>query len=333
MIHTDLCDLLGIESPIIQAAIAPYTSAELVAAVSNAGGLGSVGTALRSNDNIVDEVQKVKELTGMRYPFAINFTINTFNEDVFRFAVEEAKPRVISCALGNPKDLVKKVHNAGLLFMQQVHTVKQALEAADLGVDIIIAQGSEAGGFCSEVSSLSLIPGVVDAVKDRKIPVVAAGGIANGRGLAAALMLGAQGVNIGTRFLASVEAALVDPQWKKRIITAESEDTTRVHFINQIFPILNPNSYRGTAPRALRTSFIEEWSQKPNDEVQNHAEQLRKTIIGGIKEGRNHELIPFTGQSTGLIHEILPAGEIVGNIVKEAEETIASTSSKFGHRQ
>jgi len=326
MINTDLCNLLGIDSPIIQAAIAPYTSAELVAAVSNAGGLGSVGSALRSTDNLKYEIEKVKELT--KNPFAINFTINTFSEDSFRLAIEEAKPKVISCALGNPKDLVKKVHDAGLLFMHQVHTAKQAREAADLGVDILIAQGSEAGGFCSDVSSLALIPQVVDAVGDRKIPVVAAGGIADGRGLAAALMLGAQGINIGTRFLASVEVALVNQQWKQKIITAQSEDAIRVNFINDIFPVSNPNSYKGTAPRALRTSFIEEWNQKSPDEVKGQAEQLRNTIITGIKEGKSHELVPFTGQSAGLIHAILPAAEIIRNIVKEAEETIRSALSK-----
>jgi enoyl-[acyl-carrier protein] reductase II len=327
MIHTDLCNLLGIESPIIQAAVAPYTSAELVAAVSNAGGLGSVGSALRSTDDLKHEIDKIKELT--KNPFAINFTINTFSEDAFRFATKEAKPKVISCALGNPIDLVKKVHDAGLLFMHQVHSAKQAREAAELGVDILIAQGSESGGFCSEVSSLALIPQVVDAVNDRQIPVVAAGGIADGRGLAAALMLGAQGINIGTRFLASVEAALAEQQWKQRIITAESEDTIRVNFINDIFPVSNPNSYKGTAPRALRTSFIEEWNQKSSDEVKSQAEQLRNTIITGIKEGKNHELVPFTGQSAGLIHEILPVAEIIRNIVKEAEETIRSASSKL----
>jgi nitronate monooxygenase/enoyl-[acyl-carrier protein] reductase II len=151
--------------------------------------------------------------------------------------MEEAKPKVIYCALSNPKDLVDKVHDAGLLFMHQVHTAKQAREAADLGVDIIIAQGSEAGGFCSDVSSLALIAQVVDAVKDRQIPVVAADGIADGRGLAAGLILGAQGINIGTRFLDSVEATLVDLQWKQRIITAESEDAIRANFVNDIFTV------------------------------------------------------------------------------------------------
>lgn len=122
---------------------------------------------------------------------------------------------------------------------------------------------------------------------------------------------------------------MVNQQWKQRIISAESEDTVRVNFINDVFPVSNPASYKGTAPRALRTSFIEEWSQKSADEVKKQAEQLRNTMMTGIKEGKNHELVPFTGQSTGLIHEILPAAKIIRNIVKEAEETIMSTSSKL----
>ena len=122
--RTDLCTILGIESPIIQAPIAPYTTPELVAAVSNAGALGSIGSALRSIDNLKREVEKVRELT--KHPFAINFTINSFSEDAFRFAIEEAEPKVSSCALGNAKDLVKKVHDAGLLFREQVHAAKQA---------------------------------------------------------------------------------------------------------------------------------------------------------------------------------------------------------------
>jgi nitronate monooxygenase/enoyl-[acyl-carrier protein] reductase II len=127
----------------------------------------------------------------------------------------------------------------------------------------------------------------------------------------------------------TAEAVLVEQQWKQRIIAAESEDAVRANFVNNIFPVSNPNSYKGTAPRALHTSFIEEWSQKSSDEVKGQVKRLRNMIITGIKEGRNHELVPFTGQSVGLIHEILPAAEIIRNIVKEAEETIRSTSSKL----
>lgn len=326
MIRTSLCEILGIEFPIIQAAIAPYTSAELVAAVSNAGALGSIGSALRSKDDLKNQVVKMKELT--KRPFAINFTINTFSEEIFEYVINEAKPRVISCALGNPKELIKKVHDAGLLFMHQVHTVNQARQAADLEADIIIAQGSEAGGFCGSVSTLSLVPQVVDAIDDRRIPVVAAGGIADGRGLAAALMLGAQGVNIGTRFLASAEAELVGPEWKQKIVSAESEDAIKAEFINSVFPISNPDAYKEIAPRALRTPFIEEWNQKPAD-AKTQAQELRNTIIAGIREGRTHQLVPFTGQSAGLVHEVLPAKEIISTIVKEAEERMKSLTSSL----
>ena len=184
--------------------------------------------------------------------------------------------------------------------MQSRTFCKASTRGAELGVDIIIAQGSEAGGFCSDVSSLALIPQVVDVVNDWQIPVVGRRDCRwTGVGMEA-LMLGAQGINIGTRFLASVEASMVNEQWKQRIISAESEDTVRVNFINDVFPVSNPASYKGTAPRALRTSFIEEWSQKSADEVKKQAEQLRNTMMTGIKEGKNHELVPFTGQSTGL---------------------------------
>lgn len=327
MLHTELCDLIAIESPIIQAAIAPYTSADLVAAVSNAGGLGSLGSTLRPVDDLKREVAKINGLT--KRPFAINFTINTFDEECFRFAIEDAKPKVISCALGTPKGIIKKVHDAGILFMHQVHTAKQAQEAAELGVDVIIAQGSEAGGFCASVGTMSLVPQVVDIAKAKKIPVVAAGGIADGRGLAAAMMLGAQGANIGTRFLVSTEATLVSQEWKQKIVSAQSEDAVRVDFINNVFPVTNPDSYKGGAPRALRTSFVDEWSQKPPDEIKKSAEQLRTTIINGIKKGKSHEYVPFTGQSAGMISNILPAAEIIRDIVREAEETIRSSSSKL----
>ncbi|AIF82615.1 2-nitropropane dioxygenase-like enzyme [Candidatus Nitrososphaera evergladensis SR1] len=321
MIRTPLCDVLNIQYPIIQAAIAPYTTAELVSAVSNAGGMGSIGSALRSMDDLRMQVARTKELTSR--PFAINFTITTFNEDIFNYVVSEAKPRIVSSALGNPKELVKRVHDAGLLFMHQVHTVKQARQAAELGVDVIIAQGSEAGGFTGNVSSLSLVPQVVDAVADKKIPVIAAGGIADGRGLAAALMLGAQGVNMGTRFLASSEASLVGPEWQKQIISAESEDAIKVNFLDSVFPVANPDAYGEIAPRALRTRFIEEWNIK-SGEAKSQAPQLRSTILTGIKEGRSHELVPFSGQSAGLIRNVLPAKEIITNIMNEAEERIRS---------
>jgi enoyl-[acyl-carrier protein] reductase II len=131
MLHTPLCDLLGIEVPIIQAPIAPYTSAQLVAAVSNAGGLGSIGTALQSIDDVKKQVDQTRKLT--KRPFAIIYASKTFNEESFTFTLEEEKPKIISYALGNPGELVRRAHDADILFLQQVHTVRQAREALDLG--------------------------------------------------------------------------------------------------------------------------------------------------------------------------------------------------------
>jgi enoyl-[acyl-carrier protein] reductase II len=315
MLCTRLCELLGIEHPVIQASIGPWSSAELVAAVSSAGGLGSVGTALQTAEDLRKQLTRVRELTDK--PFAVNHTARPFNEEAFALTLE-ARPKVVSFALGDPGDLVGRAHDAGVLFMHQVHTVQQAHRAAEKGVDVIVAQGSEAGGFGGTVSTMSLLPQVVDTVGP--IPVVAAGGIADGRGLAAALVLGAQGVNIGTRFLASAEAT-VDDEWKRRITAAESEDAVKVEFANHVFPAPSREGGYGALPRVLRTPFVEEWNQR-RDEVEHEAERLSNDLITAIQQGRAHELVPFTGQTAGMIHEIMPAGEIVRRMVAEAEKTL-----------
>jgi enoyl-[acyl-carrier protein] reductase II len=320
MLRTRLCELLGIDHPVIQASIGPWSSAELVAAVSNAGGLGSVGTSLWSPEDVREQILRVRELTDR--PFAVNHVVRPFNEEIFALTLE-AEPKVISLALGDPGDLVERAHDAGILFMQQVHTVEQSRRAAEKGVDMIIAQGSEAGGFGSTVSTMSLLPQVVDAVSP--IPVVAAGGIADGRGLAATLVLGAQGVNIGTRFLASEEAA-IDDEWKQRIVAAESEDAVKVEFADHVFPAPNREGGYGTLPRVLRTAFVEEWNRR-QDEAEREAERLSDELLTAVRQGQAHELVPFTGQTTGMIRDTLPAGEIVHELVREAEETLRIAAS------
>jgi enoyl-[acyl-carrier protein] reductase II len=313
-LRSRLCDLLSIEHPIVQASLGPWTSAELSAAVSNAGGLGSLGTSLRSAEQVERQLDRMRELTDR--PFAVNHTMRPLNEEVFALTLE-ARPSVVSLALGDPGDLIGRAHDAGILFMQQIHTVRQAYGAAERGADVIIAQGGEAGGFGGTVGTMSLVPQVVDAVSP--IPVVAAGGIADGRGLAAAMLLGAQGVNAGTRFVASAEAAVGD-EWKRRVLTADSEDAVKVEFADEVFPAEGPGGY-GTLPRVLHTPFVTEWNQRL-DEVGREAGRLRDELMTSIEEGRAHELVPFTGQTAGMIHEILPAGEIVRRMVAEAEETL-----------
>jgi enoyl-[acyl-carrier protein] reductase II len=315
MLHTPVCDLLGIQYPIIQAGMGTFTSPELVAAVSNAGGLGSLGAGGLSADSLREELTKICEFTNR--PFAVNFTFSPVlpRPEAFAHALA-AKPKLISFALGDPGDYVKQAHDAGSLVMHQVTTVQQAYQAAEREVDIILAQGGEAGGFGGMIAGLVLIPQVVDAV--RPIPVMAAGGIADGRGLAAALVLGAQGVNLGTRFLASAEAPIRE-EWKQAILSAESQDAFKAPVWNDIFP-LRETAYP-TVPRVLSSPFIELWQDRP-EAARQAADRLRAEIISYVAERRFGDLFPFTGQSAGLIHAILPAGEIVHRLVAEAEEAL-----------
>ena len=241
------------------------------------------------------------------------------NEESFTLTLA-AKPALVSFSLSDPGDLVKRVHDAGILVMHQVTTVRQARQAAERGVDVIIAQGSEAGAFVGTVAGLALIPQVVDAVSP--IPVIAAGGIADGRGLAAALVLGAQGINIGTRFLASTEAP-ISAEWKQAILAAESEEAIRVEVWSDFLGALSGDY--GTVPRALSSPFIEQWRHR-RDDAKREAERLRGEVMAAIRQGRLGELLPAAGQSVGLIRDIVPAAEIVRRIVAEAEEALKGTA-------
>ena len=174
--------------------------------------------------------------------------------------------------------------------MLQVTTVGQAIEAAKRGVDVIIAQGSEAGGYCGNVSTMALISQVVDAVSP--IPVVAAGAIFDGRGIAAALVLGAAGVNLGTRFLASEEAPIPE-EWKKAIIAAESEDAMKADVLNDISPLPGTAGYH-TVLRSLHTPFLDEWSAK-REEARRERDRLRNHIVSTHQSGRQHETLLTAG--------------------------------------
>src|ERR1700704_4799846 len=207
------------------------SSAKFAAAASNEGALGSIGSLFRTNAAIKRDIDVVQQLTNRN--FAVNHIPPTLDADAFRYTLA-ARPAVISFALGDPGDLVQQAHDVGSKVMVQITTVAQAIEAAERGVDVIIAQGGEAGGYGGNISTMAIVPQVVDAVSP--IPVVAAGGIFDGRGIAAALILGAVGVNIGTRFLASTEAP-IDDAWKQAIAAAKSEDAVKVDVLNDIRPL------------------------------------------------------------------------------------------------
>jgi nitronate monooxygenase/enoyl-[acyl-carrier protein] reductase II len=209
------------------------------------------------------------------------------------------------------------VHDAGSLAMQQITTVRQAEEAAAHGVDILVAQGGEAGGYGGVVATLALVPQVVDAV--HPLPVVAAGGIADGRGFAAALVLGAAGVNIGSRFLACEETP-ISAAWKQALVDGSSEEWVQVEFLNVLSPNPGVTGY-GTRVRARRNEFTEKWEQRRSELPEVGGELVGELTQAG-KEGV--DLMMVGGQSAGMITEVLPAAEVVRRLVAEAEDALAA---------
>ncbi len=321
MLTTTLCDLLRIEYPIILAPMGSATSAEFAAAASNAGGLGSIGTLNRPTAAVLRDIKVVADLTSR--PYAVNHIPPTLDETAFR-ATLEARPAAISFALGDPGGLVRRAHDAGALVIVQVTTVAQAVEAAERGADLIIAQGGEAGGYGGNVSTLALLPQVVDAVAP--VPVVAAGGIFDGRGLAAALVLGAVGVNLGTRFLASPEAPIAD-EWRRAILAAASEDTMKVDALNDIRPLPGTAGY-GTVLRSIRTPFMEEWQGK-REEARANRERLNQQMLAATKAGRRHEMLLTAGQTAGGIKDVLPVAQIMRRMMAEAEVALSRAPESY----
>jgi nitronate monooxygenase/enoyl-[acyl-carrier protein] reductase II len=316
MLRTSLCDLFRIDYPIILAPMGSATSAEFAAAASNAGGLGSIGTLNRSTEAILRDIEVVAGLTDR--PYAINHIPPVLDERAFR-ATLEAQPAAISFALGDPGDLVRRAHDAGSLVIVQVTTVAQAVEAAGRGADVIIAQGGEAGGYVGAVSTFPLLPQVVDAVAP--IPVVAAGGIFEGRGLAAALVLGAVGVNLGTRFLASTESPISD-KWRQAIVQAASEDTMKLEVLNDINPLPGTVGYR-TVLRSIRTPFMDEWQGK-RETARAERKRLSNEMHAAMSAGRRHEVILTAGQSAGGIKDVLPVAQIIQRMMAEAEAALSA---------
>src|SRR5690349_10483169 len=247
--RTALCERLQIDVPIIQAAMGGAVGPRLAAAVSNAGGLGMLVLTGADSDTIRSEVRATKALT--RRPFGVNLNLNRQQHERLAVLLEEGVP-VISLFWGDPAPLIEQAHMGGAVVLHTSASADEARRVVDAGVDIVVAQGWEAGGHVrGTVSTMALIPAVVDAV--HPTPVVAAGAIADGRGLAAALALGAAGAWIGTRFLASTEAD-VHPHYRDRLLSSSENDT--VH-LESLFDIGWPNAPH----RVLRNSTVTEWEE------------------------------------------------------------------------
>jgi enoyl-[acyl-carrier protein] reductase II len=319
MLRTPVCDVLGIDVPVVLAPFGPWEQVSLAAAVSNAGGLGSLGTAVRSADELRAQWARIRELTDQ--PFAINHTGRPFNEDTFA-ATLAFGPRVISFHMGVPAELIARAHDCGILWVQTVGNTAAAEAALAAEADVLIAQGGEAGGNCGSIATLVLVPAVVDLAGD--VPVLAAGGIADGRGIAAALALGAQGVSLGTRFLATPEMA-VDRSWKDRIVSADAGDAVKVAHAERVMPPFTiPQIGPPFAPRCLRTPLTDRLETDP-DSVD--PAQAGPHLVQAIREGRGHEFLPFTGQSAALVHDIVPTAELMARLLDETYRALARVNS------
>ncbi len=360
VLKTKLCEMLGIEYPVILAGMGGVSRAQLVAAVSNAGGLGVIGAAAMPPEELRQEIRKVRDLTDK--PFGVDLILPAMGQlptvpregaskigdwrellpkeqrefverlkrqfelpeverepPPFQFGpdfihrqmevVLEERVPVFASGLGNPAPFVPDLHKNGTKVIALVGNVKNALRVKEGGADIIVAQGYEAGGHTGRVGTMALVPQVVDAVAPT--PVVAAGGIGDGRGLAAALCLGAVGVWVGTAFLVSQEASW-DPDLKRRILEASEEDTrvTRI--------------YSGKPMRNITNPLIEEWERAgvPTLPFPFQGALIREITLPAEKAGRKELLMNPAGQISGMLRRIRPAGEILEEMVAQAAELL-----------
>ena len=322
MIHTPVCDLLRIRHPIVLGGMAGSTSVPLVAAVSNAGGLGTLGIARATAEQIPKDIAAIREAT--KGPFGVNFLLFLAQEPAIDAALN-ARPPVLSVAWARAdqdlRALFGRAHEAGSQVMYMTGTVPEALRAKAAGADVIVAQGMEGGGHVGWMASMAVLPMIVDAVGST--PVLAAGGIADGRGLAAALALGAQGALLGTRFLATKESPL-HPNFKQAVLDSDGHDTV----LTEIPDIARGNVWPGAMARSRRNAFIDRWAGREWDLRAQQPEAsaaLQKAAAAGDVD--NAALL--IGQDAGLIHDIPAAGEIVERIVSEAEALLKDRLPKL----
>lgn len=370
MLRTKLCDLLGIEYPVMLAGMGAVARSDLVAAVSNAGGLGVLGAVGLPLDVLRREIRRTKELTDK--PFAVDIVLPpvrltgeaaesilkdlrsllpaehvafveelkarlgveatpgegfgidlVFTPDIFdrqvEIILEEGVPH-FATGLGNPAPYVEEMHRRDMKVISLCGNVRNARRLADAGVDMVVAQGHEAGGHTGRIGTLTLVPQVVDAVGDRVL-VAAAGGIGDGRGLAAALALGACGVWMGTRFLATPEAGIPDA-WKQKLLAMTEEDT-RV-----------TRSFTGKTARAINNAWIEAWEESNLEPLPM---PLQSILVEGVLRragagGNTDALFMASGQVGGMIRELKPAAEVLREVIAEAEQVLERLPSQVMSR-
>jgi nitronate monooxygenase len=313
-IATPLTALLGIKHPVLLAPMDTLSGARLVRAVSEAGGFGILGGGYGDRTRLEAQTAKLKDFNK---PFGVGFiTWSMAKQPELLDIALAAKPRAIMLSFGDPSPFAPRIKQAGALLICQVQNEDMAKQALDAGADILIAQGTEAGGHGASRTTLDIVPAVIDLAAGR-VPVVAAGGIADGRGLAAMMMLGASGVLMGTRFYASIEADGAD-EAKRRICLANAGETVRGVVPDWSRNILWPAPFTG---RTLINDHVRRWTGHEVELLQK-AGEISEKYFAARAAGNFDVAVVFAGESLGLIHDIPPAAEIVERIVTEAEQLL-----------
>jgi len=312
--RTRLTDMLDIELPVMLAGMGGVSYAELVAAVSEAGGIGTLGASTMSSEQLAGEMAHVRRLTDK--PFGVDLlTAAPGAVEASISLVADGGARIYVAGLGVPRDVVDMLHSKGILVGSMCGKVRHAVAAAASGCDFVVAQGTEAGGHTGTVATMALVPQVVDAVGD-KIPVVAAGGIFDGRGLVASLALGADAVWIGTRFIATPEARAVDGY--KQTLLGLAEDGTTIS-----------RAYTGKTCRVVANDWTRHHDAHP-EEVRPFPEQVVRTMQAGVnnlgassetRADPDREFMPC-GQGVGAIGAITPARDVVADIMGQARSVL-----------
>jgi NAD(P)H-dependent flavin oxidoreductase YrpB (nitropropane dioxygenase family) len=315
VIRTPFTDLLGIDHPVVSAGMgAGMADGELAGRVSEAGGLGVIGASWLPAERVHALAERAREITSK--PIGINLLLFG-NEELVDDVLDE-RPAVFSTAWARADQdlgaIFARAHDAGAKVMHMVPTLADAERAAEAGADVIVAQGTEGGGHVGLIGTSVIVRQVAKAVAPT--PVLAAGGVADGAGLAAALALGAAGVLLGTRFVATEEAP-VERYYKDALVASDGHDTV----VTTVGDTLSGRDWPGAWARLLRTRFVQEWLGR-EPELRQRRHEVREKLIRADEAGDAENALIWVGQSAGLIDSIRPAAEVVREIVREAEEIL-----------
>ena len=298
-----LCELLGTRYPLMQGGMAHISDARLAAAVSNGGGLGIISAAAGDPKKLADEIDLARSLTDK--PFGVNIMLRSNNIAALAAVIAEKKVAVVTTGAGSPAEFIPMWKEAGVKVIPVISTAAMAQLMEKAGADAVVAEGTESGGHVGEMTTMALVPQVCDAVS---IPVVAAGGIADGRGFAAAIMLGACGVQIGTRFLAAQECS-IHPEYKARLLKAK--DTSTVVTGRRL----------GHPVRSLKTPFSRAYAKAEYTDISD--EDLEAMAVGSLRaavvDGDAKKGCYLAGQIAGLVEKEQPAAEMIAEIMQGAE--------------